>query len=361
MSKEIVYKDLIAFHPGSYVEDIIDELNITQVEFAGRLGTSPKTISKIINGEDNISNDIANKLAKITGISVKTWINLQTNYDLKVIEIENKKDKDEEKIVSLIAFDYFKKNRFVYDKKYSIQEKIKTLRKLLRISDLSQLSNLSSSVSYRNTQAFSEKSIVNSNVMLELAIDEARNFTENKYTKNKLIEALPSIRKMSLEEPKEFYPKLKKILLECGIVLVGLPKLTNANLNGATKKFKNGSVLLLITDRNKRSDIFWFSLIHELGHIYNDDFYSDYKDDNSYKLKEETADRFALDFYIPQNVYDEFVKNGDFTKHSIDNFANNLGILPSIVVGRLQKDDYVSYKNKSLNSLKHSYSIVRTR
>lgn len=81
MSKEKVYEDLIAFHPGSYVEDIVDELNITQAEFADKLGVSAKTISKIINGEDRISNDIANKLAKLTGISVKTWMNLQEAYD----------------------------------------------------------------------------------------------------------------------------------------------------------------------------------------------------------------------------------------------------------------------------------------
>lgn len=98
MSKEVMYKDLIAFHPGSYVEDIIDELNITQDEFADRLGTSAKTISKIIGGEKNISLDIANKLAKLTGISIKTWINLQTNYDLKVIEIQNSQNEDEEKV-----------------------------------------------------------------------------------------------------------------------------------------------------------------------------------------------------------------------------------------------------------------------
>ena len=35
MTKNIkTYQDIIAFHPGSYVEDIIDDLNISQKEFA---------------------------------------------------------------------------------------------------------------------------------------------------------------------------------------------------------------------------------------------------------------------------------------------------------------------------------------
>lgn len=84
---EVMYRDLIAFHPGSYVEEIVEDLNITQKEFAHRLGTSAKTVSKLINGEESISKDIANKLSKLTGISIETWLNLQNSYDIKLIEI----------------------------------------------------------------------------------------------------------------------------------------------------------------------------------------------------------------------------------------------------------------------------------
>lgn len=66
------------------------------------------------------------------------------------------------------------------------------------------------------------------------------------------------MRELTRQDPKDFAQELTDILLECGVVLVGLPALANANLNGATKKFGNGSVLLLLTDRNKASDIFGF-------------------------------------------------------------------------------------------------------
>ena len=50
MSKKIVeYKDLIAFHPGQYVEELIEDYNVTQKEFAERLGVSAKTVSKLVN------------------------------------------------------------------------------------------------------------------------------------------------------------------------------------------------------------------------------------------------------------------------------------------------------------------------
>lgn len=73
MSKKIVEsKDRIAFHPGQYVEELIEEYNVTQKEFAERLGISEIKLYKLVNGEESISNDIARKLAKITNISMIT-------------------------------------------------------------------------------------------------------------------------------------------------------------------------------------------------------------------------------------------------------------------------------------------------
>ena len=69
MSNTIEYKDIIAFHPGYYVEDIIEELGISQAEFALRMGTTPKTLSQLVNGWINISNDLAKKLYMMLGSS----------------------------------------------------------------------------------------------------------------------------------------------------------------------------------------------------------------------------------------------------------------------------------------------------
>ena len=84
MSSTIVeYKDLIAFHPGQYVEELIEDYNVTQKEFAERLGVSEMKLSKLVNGEESISNEIAQKLEKLTNVSMQTWLNLQNVYDVK--------------------------------------------------------------------------------------------------------------------------------------------------------------------------------------------------------------------------------------------------------------------------------------
>ena len=87
MRKTIVENiDLIAFHPGQYIGELIEDYQLTQKEFAEKLEVSPKTISKLVNGEESISNDLAQKLEKLTNISMKTWLNLQASFDRKVAE-----------------------------------------------------------------------------------------------------------------------------------------------------------------------------------------------------------------------------------------------------------------------------------
>ena len=360
MSKKIVeYKDLIAFHPGQYVEELIEDYNVTQKEFAERLGVSAKTVSKLVNAEESISKETAHKLAKLSGVSMQTWLNLQNAYDVQVAEILEQKELEEgneKEICEMIDFKYFKEKGYVPDKRYSLKEKIIELRRILGVSSLENLTNFNHLVSYRNTREFTTKSIVNSNIMLELASKKARDITTIKLNRRKLERSLPVLRKLTRQDPEVFPQCLYDILLDCGVVLVGLPALPNANLNGATKKFSNGSALLLLTDRNKASDIFWFSLFHEIGHILGNDFSSDEGNSETYLRSEEQADQFAKDFLIRPEDYQNFVEKGNFDKTDIIHFAEEIDIHPSVVLGRLQNDGILGFDR--FRELKENYYFV---
>ena len=43
MNNYIEYNDKIAFHPGYYIKEIVDESGLTQEDFAKRLDTTLKT------------------------------------------------------------------------------------------------------------------------------------------------------------------------------------------------------------------------------------------------------------------------------------------------------------------------------
>ena len=81
------YKDITAFHPGYYVEEAIQDMNISQNDFAKRLGVSEKTLSLFIDGKIDISYNLASKLSTVLGTSIQFWFNLQRIYNKKLLEI----------------------------------------------------------------------------------------------------------------------------------------------------------------------------------------------------------------------------------------------------------------------------------
>lgn len=81
------YKDITAFHPGYYVEEAIQDMNISQNDFAKKLGVSERTLSLFINGKIDISYNLASKLSIVLGTSIQFWFNLQRIYNKKLLEI----------------------------------------------------------------------------------------------------------------------------------------------------------------------------------------------------------------------------------------------------------------------------------
>ena len=86
MSNYIEYNDKMAFHPGYYIKEIIDDESIAQEDFAKRLGITPENLSVLIRGELALSIEIANKLSKLTQTSVTYWMNIQKAYDTLLAE-----------------------------------------------------------------------------------------------------------------------------------------------------------------------------------------------------------------------------------------------------------------------------------
>ena len=62
-------------------------MNISQNDFAKKLGISERTLSLFIDGQIDISYNLAERLSIILGTSIKFWFNLQRTYNKKLLEI----------------------------------------------------------------------------------------------------------------------------------------------------------------------------------------------------------------------------------------------------------------------------------
>jgi hypothetical protein len=133
---------------------------------------------------------------------------------------------------------------------------------------------------------------------------------------------------------------LREKFKEAGVIFVVLPNLPGSKTNGATKKIGD-NILLMVNNRRLFSDIFWFTLFHEIGHIMNGDYGITFEGEDC----EDAADKYAEDKLIPSDAYQSFIQAGRFDVNSIRRFANLIDRDPGIPLGRLKNDKKVSYDN----------------
>lgn len=78
--------DLIEpIHPGEILlVDFIEGFGITQNKLAVSIGVPPRRINEIVHGKRGITADTAIRLARYFGTSEEFWMNLQSNYELRI-------------------------------------------------------------------------------------------------------------------------------------------------------------------------------------------------------------------------------------------------------------------------------------
>lgn len=356
MSNYVEFENKIAFHPGYYIKEYIDEVGLTQEDFANRLGTTPKNISYIIRGEQSISIDIANKLSRMIGTSVKYWLNLQNEYDTLIFEMENLQEINEEReVFKALKYSYFRDNFNLPDVPKKIDAQIKYVREFLNVSSLTVFKKKDMYVNFRKADLNqTEVNTIKANIMVQIAANMSMKQVDiPKYDKKSFLKAIEYALTLT-KKHDEFYRLIKEKFYECGVDLYILPNISGSKINGASKKIGD-HIMLMVNDRNNNSDSFWFTLFHEIGHIINGDFGISFEKEDG--EEEKNANKFAEDKLIPSKDYVQFIEKRDFTLESLINFANTIDRDPGIVLGRLQKDKIISYDNWKFNSLRTKYVI----
>lgn len=133
-----------------------------------------------------------------------------------------------------------------------------------------------------------------------------------------------------------------EFLGKLGIVLVVEPRLPNAVLDGAAMLTDSGVPVIGLTLRHDRIDYFWFTLLHEVAHIWRhlnsteDAFVDRVENMGTKDFAEKEANRIARDSFIPRGLWKRSTAFLAPTKDNIRELADELHIHPAIVVGRLQ-------------------------
>lgn len=332
---------------GKYLKEYLEFNNLSQTEFASRLGITQKHMNEILNGKMSITLERAAQIYHLTGIPIEFIINTE-NRKL-VTEYLLKKYGDEKNIQDTIKKQFFiselAKREWVdfKDPTNAIQNYM-DLIDFLKVTDLEALNMVQEKTLFKKTGEDINK--------ISLWIARCDELAKSQVVKEYIPIAFNFlIEDLKTEAYKEFsIEAITKILNNYGIFFVVEKALAGTKVRGCIKvKGKNPAIY--ITKNYKGKDSFFFELFHELGHCKSD--YNEAKNKviiEGDEKQEQRADEFALNTMIEKDIWKNIEK--DYTENNLLKISKENKIPMSFIVGRLAKVGKVKYKSNLYNKYK---------
>jgi HTH-type transcriptional regulator / antitoxin HigA len=136
----------------------------------------------------------------------------------------------------------------------------------------------------------------------------------------------------------------REFLHAAGIRLVCEKHLNKTYVDGAALLDRAGTPIIALSLRHDRLDNFWFTLLHELGHVAlhldKGDSTTCFIDDMDVEGDgiERAADDFASEALIPEKHWNRLRAMLPASRTAVVAFAESLRIHPSIVAGRIRRE-----------------------
>ena len=80
-------RSYIATPSGATIKEQLNNRDMSQKEFAVRMDMSEKHISKLINGDVQLTSNVAVRLEMVLGVPAKFWNNLEAIYREKIVKV----------------------------------------------------------------------------------------------------------------------------------------------------------------------------------------------------------------------------------------------------------------------------------
>ena len=94
-------RELAPIHPGEILlEEFLNPMDISQYRLAKDINVDPRRINEIVHGDRSVTADTAFRLGRYFGMSPQFWLNLQSHYDLEVLDM-NSGDQIEKEVKTL--------------------------------------------------------------------------------------------------------------------------------------------------------------------------------------------------------------------------------------------------------------------
>lgn len=334
--------------PSWLLEEYLESWGMSQAELARRCGRSRKLISEIVNGKAPIEPETALQFEKVLGLKAYIWLSMESSYRLHLARGKE-----------LREF----KDAASWAERFPLRELVDRNCMEEGATDAENVSNLLTFFGVASVDAWDTKyadACMNYRHSPSFASQPEELYTWHRlgeisaiqsecdpYSKTQFRKALGEIRSLTASHDEDVLEKIQDLCMEAGVALIFTEPLPQTRLSGAAWWYSDRKAVIQLSARHKTDDHLWFSLFHEAAHILKHPkkaIHIEIKGEHAKDQHEREADTWATDHLIPRRRWDTFVAGGCFDKPDIKAFALEQGIAPGIVVGRLQHEKLIPWR-----------------
>lgn len=330
------YQPDYAIPPGRYIKNILEDIGMSQAEFARRTNLSIPNVNRILQGKHDLSADVALSISMATGVSMRKLMQLQSAYTQHNKLLEQRKELENE-----VDYEWLKEIPYNVLVNHNLAPKTNDkITKYLHVLRVFGVKNRKSLDAYWDQQKFAARCanvpVVHAgatHLWIRLGQLAAESFDGPAYNKSLFEDILYDLRELTTDG--NFAVPMIKRCHRAGVAVVFVPEFKNLPLHGAAMWHAHNPVVMLNT-RGKSADQLWFTFYHESAHILfnhgKKKIFVDNLNDSCNNQEEAEADAFASEILIPSKYNDRIKKLRTYAQ--LNQIASEIRIDPGIVAGR---------------------------
>jgi HTH-type transcriptional regulator/antitoxin HigA len=334
--------------PGAVLRRELEARGWSQKDLAEITCRPEQAISEIVQGQKRITPETALDFGKAFGTSPDLWLGLESNYRLRLGEREKSREQAEKaiekraRIYRLVPVRELMKRGWI-KRAEGTGSLERAVCAFLGISSLDQEPALA--VSFRHSQA--RRPELGAQLAWVKRVEAVARSRKSSFNRAAFERGVPKV--LEYARRAEDVGRALEAVALLGVRVAVVPALPQSYVDGVAF-YADGQPVIAVSLRYDRIDAFWFSLMHELAHIASGDkaAHIDIGDDDAREERSESAaNARAGAWLVDPEKYRRFVarNEGRFSAPVVQAFAGEIARHPGIVVGRLQHDGHVPYKN----------------
>lgn len=333
MAKRAVHLD----PPGEIIREELEARDWTQSDLAGLMGRTIAAVNEIINGKRKITHRTAEQLEEAFGIESGFWMRLELEYQ-ESIRPEPRGASEMSKLMNYAPIKEMQRRGWLPKTNNTIELRDAVLQ-FFQCSSLDERPVLAAAFRQSADDLTMSHMAWCSFALRKAAAQRVSPFKSSRYE-----ELRQRLRELAAH--KEGISKVPSVLADFGVRFVIVKHLRSTKIDGATLWLDRDSKkqpVIALSLRYGRVDNFWFTLCHEVSHVFHRDSFrldSDIASATSGDATdevEERANQEAASTLIAPTEISRFIlrKQPYFSAKSIIQFANRIQIHPGVVVGQL--------------------------